>query len=458
VAGSELLTSRAQLAAKLVTFAVALCMLCLSLSGCGLWAKVTGQEKRAREHSQQLAELQQKCERFADRYAGRVIEALTPIVDATVDPVDYNHLVYWQLTQVNSAYTVATGPNPVLCHLDFVVLASLSRMVAEDTLILIDADVLQPTVSLYRELEADAWKNVADLLKPTQLEELRALIADWRARNPTVMLVGFVHFSEFAKAAGWSPEAQAAPGSLFGLLGLDPLAGLDPAVRQIEQTRQLAERVIFYMQRAPYLLDLQASRVIGQVSRSAPIESTTGSLDRASRAMLEFAEIGRSLPDDFARERDMLLRQLSGELLRQEAELREVLLQLQATLASGTETANAVDSAVLALDRLAARFPPRESGAESAGRPFDVTDYTAAAREITGTARQLTALIEALGRESQPVAAAVSGGVEAGRDLVDYLFRRALLLGLVLVVAALAAALLYRVVASRMIARDADHS
>jgi len=450
VAGLNILTSGARQVPRLIAVAVGVCALSVSLSGCGLWAKITGQERRAREQAQQLTELQHRCERFADRYAGHVIESIAPVVDAVDDPVDYDRLVYWQLTQVNSAYTIATGPNPVLCHLDFVVLATLSRMVVEDTLVLIDADVLEPVLTLYRQLEADAWDDVGKILTPAQIEELRTLVAEWRRRNPKVTLVGFVHFSEFAGAAGWSPESQAAPGSLFGLLGLDPLAGLDPAVRQIEQTRQLAERVIFYMQRFPYLLDLQTTRVLGQASRSAPVESTTASLDRASRAMLDFAEIGRALPDDFAREREALLRQLSGELLRQEVELRELLSQLQGTLAAGTETANAVDSAMVALDRLVARFPPREPGTEAAGRPFDVTEYTAAAREITETARQLAALVDALGRESQPVAAAVSGGVEAGRGLVDYLFRRALLLGLILILAALAAALVYRLAASRM--------
>jgi len=134
--------------------------------------------------------------------------------------------------------------------------------------------------------------------------------------------VGFVHFSEFAQAAGWSQEARSAPGSLFSLLGLDPLAGLDPAVRQIEQTRLLAERVIFYMQRVPYLMDLQTERVVAQATLAPQVERANASLERASLAMTDYARIGASLPDAFAREREALIRQLSGELLRQEAELR----------------------------------------------------------------------------------------------------------------------------------------
>jgi hypothetical protein len=423
------------------------------LSGCGLWAKVSGQEKRAQQQARQIEELRQNCERYADRFAGVVLETVRPTIDRIDDPRTFSQLIYWTLTQLNSAYTIATGPNPVLCQLDFVVLATLSRMVVEETFVERDGDELAGIPAAYRGLEQEAWANAGKILTAQQLEELERLIADWRLRNPQVELVGFVHFNEFAQAAGWRPKAQAAPGSLFGLLGLDPLAGLDPAVRQIEQTRLLAERVIFYMQRVPYLVDLQTTRVIAQATMAPEVERANASLERASRAMIDFSGVAVRLPDDFAREREALLRQLSGEMLRQQAELRDVLAQLQTTLAAGSETAAAVDSTVVSLDRLLARFPGREPGEPAEGRPFDITEYSAAAAEFTTTARQLTELIEALGKEGEPLAAAVSGGVEVGRDLVDHLFWRALLLGFLLLAGALAAALVYRAIAARLARR-----
>jgi hypothetical protein len=235
------------------------------------------------------------------------------------------------------------------------------------------------------------------------------------------------------------------------LIGLDPLAELDPAVRQIEQSRLLAERAIFYMQRVPYLMDLQTERIVSQATLSPQVERANANLERASLAMADYARIGDGLPDAFAREREAMIRQISGELLAQQAELRGLLAELQTTLAAGSDTAAAVDAAVESLDRLVARFPRREPGDESAaGRRFDITEYSAAAQEFAQTARELTHLIETLGREGLPVADAVADGVEAGRGLVDYLFGRALLLGLLLIVSGLAAALVYRAVAPRV--------
>jgi hypothetical protein len=430
---------------------LALMLTAAALPGCGTWSKLTGKDQMAQEQAQQLEEMQQKCQRYADGYAGQVLETVGSMKRRTSDPDAFNRLLSWQISQLNAAYTIATGPSPILCQLDFVVLATLSRMVVQDTPGALTGGSASPALAMYRELEQEAWANVATTLTPAQLEELRGLITTWRAKNPKVVLVGFVHFAEFAQSAGGSPEARRKPGSLFGLIGLDPLADLDPAVRQIEQSRLLAERVIFYVQRVPYLLDLQTERVVSQATQSPQVERANASLERASRAMADYARIGDDLPDAFAREREAMIRQISGELLAQQVELRGVLAELQTTLAAGSDTAAAVDAAAKSLDRLAARFPRREPGNETAaGRPFDITEYSAAAQEFRKTARELTQLLETLGREGPPVAGAVAEGVEAGRGLVDYLVGRALLLGLVLIASGLAAALAYRSLARRI--------
>ena len=428
-----------------------LLLLSATVAGCSLWSTVTGQERRSREQARQLDVAQHTCQRYADGYAGKLLETFASIRRHVSDPKLGSRVLGWEISQVNSVYTIATGPNPIICHLDFVVLATLSRMMVEDTLTVLDEDLMGPLATVYRDLEHEAWVNVATVLTPEQVKELEQLIVDWRARNPNVLLVGFVHFSEFAQAAGWSSTARSAPGSVFGLIGIDPLAGLDPAVKQIEQTRLLAERVIFYMQRAPYLFDLQTERAISQATLAPQVERANASLERASIAMRDFATLGTALPESIAREREMLIRQLSGEMLAQEAELRGLLADLQSAFAAGTGTADAVNSTIVALDQLMSRFPQRAPDTEPAdGRPFDITEYTAAAAQFAVTARQLTDLLGALGRESEPVAKAVSGGIDASREVVDYLFRRALLLGLLLISGGLAAALVYRSLVPRL--------
>ena len=420
-----------------------------ALPGCGTWSRLTGKDKEAQEQARQLEEMQQKCQRYADTYAGQVLETVGSMKNGTTDPEAYKRLLAWQISQLNAAYTIATGPSPILCQLDFVVLATLSRMVVDDTPGALIGGSPSPALALYRELEQQAWANVATTLTQAQQDELRGLIATWRESNPQVKLVGFVHFAEFAQASAGSAAARRKPGSLFGLIGLDPLAELDPAVRQIEQSRLLAERAMFYVQRLPYLMDLQAERIVMQATLTPQVERANSSLERASLAMADYARIGDSLPVAFAREREAMIQQVSGELLKQQVELRGMLAELQTTLAAGSDAAVAVDTAVKSLDRLVARFPVREPGnATAAGRRFDITEYSAAAQEFAKTARELTQLLDALGRRGPPLADAVAGSVEAGKGLVDHLFWRALLLGLLLIASALGAALAYRALVS----------
>jgi hypothetical protein len=430
---------------------VALLLFAATLPACGTWSKLTGKDQEAQEQAQRLEQLQQKCQRYADSYAGQVLETVGAMKKQTDHPETFNRLLAWQMSQLNAAYTIATGPSPILCQLDFVVLATLSRMVVEDSPSALTGGVTSPVMALYRDLEQEAWANAAMSLTPAQLEELRSLIAKWRAKNPKVVLVGFVHFTEFAESAGASSEARRKPGSLFGLIGLDPLAELDPAVRQIEQSRLLAERAIFYMQRVPYLMDLQTERIVTQATLAPQVDRANASLERASLAMTEYARMGASLPDVFAREREATIQQLADELLAQQAELRGMLAEMQATLAAGSETAVAVDSAVRSLDRLMARFPRREPGdTASAVRTFDITEYSAAARDFAQTARDLKQLVEALDREGLPVAEAVAEGVRELRGLGEHFFRLALLLGFLLIAGVLAAALAYRAIAPRI--------
>ena len=89
-------------------------------------------------------------------------------------------------------------------------------------------------------------------------DELRRGIAAWHSRNPlpeslvAARALGFA--SQIAEAG---KDEKTKPGSVFSLLGVDPLAGMDPAVREIAQTRLFAERALFVTQKMPMLLRWQ---------------------------------------------------------------------------------------------------------------------------------------------------------------------------------------------------------
>jgi hypothetical protein len=101
-------------------------------SGCSVIDQMKPSTREAQAHAQQLQDLQLSVMRFADEYVGRSNEAMNRFKGDTQNPEERLHIQNWKLQQATSAYTIATGPNPIANALDMVVLASLSRMVLDD--------------------------------------------------------------------------------------------------------------------------------------------------------------------------------------------------------------------------------------------------------------------------------------------------------------------------------------
>ncbi len=424
------------------------------IAGCSTIRSMMPSAREAQRLQEGQRQLQAKCMRFADQYVGHVTEESARFERAAVESPELRVVLSsWRLSQANSAYSIAAGESAVVNALDLVTLAVLSRMVVEDTLVPRFRDEAAPLLAVHQELENAAWKLTDDFLTPSQTEDFRSVLAQWRAQNPHVTSVAFVHFVDFAKAVGRpAPGETAASGNLFAMLGLDPLAGLDPAVKQIEQTRLLAERAIYYMQRVPYVLDLQVERVTSDLLMEPEVRSALADAQRVSRSAERFAGVAEGLPDAFARERAALIDQLSGVLQTQEATLRPLLVELRQALEAADATAGSVDSVVKSIDALMARQSPRGAGAPRSepGRTFDITEYTQAAEQLTRTANELRLLLTALDGAAPALASTLGDTVAEGRSLVNHLALVAAALILLVIGGVLAAALAYRSLAHRI--------
>ena len=410
--------------------------------------------REAQKRQLELRQLQAKCMRFADEYVGKVLEE-TARFQRTVDDPELRKVVAgWSLAQANSAYTTAAGDSAVVSALDLVTLAVLSRMVIEDSLVPRFPSESAPLLAMHRQLEEEAWELTDDFLTASQIQDFHDIVAKWRARNPRVSTsVVFVHFLDFASEIGRPAPGEAARrGNLFGLIGLDPLAGLDPAVRQIEQTRLMAERMIYYMQRVPYVVSLQVDRMTSDLLYRPEVRELLADTDRVSLSVERFAGVAEDLPATFARERQAIIDQFSNVLVAQEATLRPMLVELRQALEAGDGMAGSVDGAVKSIDTLLARWPSPPPGAAASppGKPFDITEYTQAAAEFTRTANELRQLLTTLDAQAPALASTVGSTIDQGRSLIDYLALRVAALIAVLIGGTLVATLAYRYLAARM--------
>ena len=424
-------------------------VLAIVLCGCRTIERVDPRKRAAEQHSEQIRKLQLEVMRFADEYVGRTRESVTSLQRGLDNPEKRLLLQNWKVQQGSSAYTIASGANPVSNALDMVVLATLSRMVIDDTWVGDEYGGHALSVqATYRSLEAEAWGLVKGVLNEEQIASLRQTITQWRAKNPNVRAVSYIHFRDFALAASPSGQTSAGTASLLSFVGIDPLSNLDPAVQEIAQTRQLAERAIYYMQRAPDLLDMQVERLTYQFAVMPETRTLLTSVDRVSMVGSASDRLVNTLPDLLDHQREALVAQLTQTLNSQSATLGTLAGQLRTTLQAGTDTATAVNGALQSFERISALFakkpPPASATPQPPGTPFDISDYTAMLEQAALTARELDALAQHGDQLTPALRAATENAASQARGILNHLFLLLALLVLVIAAAALLVALAYR--------------
>ena len=133
----------------------------------------------------------------------------------------------------------------------------------------------------------------------------------------------------------------------------------------------------------------------------------------------------------------------------------ELLVGLKATLDSARLTGDSLTTTVDSVDALMARFGTgKGERGDPPARPFDITEYTAAAVQFAHTARELQQLAASLEQGAPGLATLAAGVGGQGQQLIDHLYIRllqlvgfALLGGVIAVV--VAGSILVRVAARR---------
>ena len=422
--------------------------LCLMVAGCSVLSRTTGvtTKKEAQANAAAKAEnFQIATMRFADEFVDRVTRGTDALAEQVPDPKRQAELLDWQLSQATAAVQIAAGPKPATAAVDMVVLVSLSRRVIERDWPARYGESALPLLTAYQGLEQEAWQLMGEA-SAEQRAGLDGLLVAWVHNNPQVDNPSFVRFADFASGAGKS-RVVAIPG-LLDFVGLDPLSGLDPAVREVSRSRQLAERAVYYAQRAPQLLALQG-RLLAANARQAPetrdVLDTFTHVNRLSDSLTRFTD---NAPVLISQQREAAIAQFMDELAQQQKQMEGLAAQLRQALEAGHGTADSLNALIQSTDRMLARFAPNPNAPApgAPAKPFDINDYTRTAVELAATSRELQKLVSdidastpQLSRELDALSARVEG-------LIGYAFWRLVLLVLVV----LAAAIAYRLVTQRL--------
>jgi hypothetical protein len=340
------------------------------------------------------AVLQGELLRYCDDFFGRTSTSLDEYARRVGTTSAQEQATKWKVALGASALGIATGANPLANLVDFLGLATLTRAIVER-----EAAAIEPRGAMglwlenTRALETNAWRIAQGVLSESQQGEFRAAISQWLTENGSVGYGFFSRPQDFAMELRRSKEKTRQPGSVFSLVGLDPTAGLDPAVREVTRTRLFAERALFALERMPFLLRWQSELLAGDFLRQGEITNALASADRLSRAVESASQTAALLPEWISGERKAIL----DALEQQEGKLKSLSAEMIRTLTAGEEMSTSLNTTIVSFDALMKRFgvgEPDTSSPDTNSAPFNILDYARTAEQVANMAQQLDALIK----------------------------------------------------------------
>lgn len=389
-------------------------------------------------------ELQSLLLRFADN----TIETLNLSADKLQQNEEQTatqkrNLLRHRISLTHDVLAIATGANTYANLLDMVILVSLNHMAADNRLMSeLYGESAKPFLLAWQEADKEIWRIAAATLKNDQLKELRAAIKTWHEQHPNVRSprdIGLLGFA--SEIEQMNRRSRPEMSSVFNLLAIDPLAGLDPATRELANTRLLAERGLFLARYMPTLIRWETELLVIQTTEIPQMEELLSNIAQLSGSAERFSQIAERLPGLIGAERQQIIQALDAQ--------RPGLVSL------AVQTENALNAGKLMSDATAATLKSFQdvlrqleaSPSDPNAEPFRINDYTAAAAQINATAQDLVILLQTFEQTLAPdkfeelsarLDTLTRQAQADGKELVDYTFRQTLFLGLILIASACA--------------------
>jgi hypothetical protein len=400
-------------------------------------------------------EIQQTLVRFADEFSTRMV-LNTDLLQRGTNPISRAEALRWKIAFDTEITAIVSGPNAVAGLLDMTVFVTVTRAALEEKWQPEGfGPSAQPMLDDCVNAESNIWRLTGTVLTTNQQADLRRGIESWRQQNSlpknalAARAVGFA-----TQVAEKEKTSTSKPNSLLSVLSLDPLSGLDPATREIAQTRLFAERALYVTQKMPTLLRWQTELLSLNAVEMPEVQQLVTNSTQLAASVERFADVAERLPKLLSTEREEILKALQS----QERNLTPLVAEVRQTLTAGSQMSTSLNTTLTTFDALMKRFGVGETNRagppKTNAEPFRIRDYGQTAVLLEAATRQLTELLRTLDQTlgstnlaqlSAQVSPVVEKAQASGKEVVDYAFKKALMLVAVL----LAAGLIYRFLGAR---------
>ena len=369
-----------------------------------------------------LVALQDSLLRFADDFINTEWRAINQL-ELNGSQIDRYDQVRFKLHFASDMVSLSTGSNPVGNLVNMVVYVSTLKNGIEEYWIPLNNGVSeQPILEALKGSEHDIWDIANHWLNPTQIQQLKAGIDHWKLTQPVEMR-DFGSYGSISLVNDLVSEAlikNTSDNSLFAFLNLDPLASLDPATRELTQTRLFGERTLFVGKHMPQILEWQAELLS---LRTLKHSTLTSLVDDAHHFSLTAMDLGRTLdqlPQNIARERKAIFDQI-----RQDApQLQSLSLEFTRTFEEGQKMASSVTEVISGIKELRAMIQ-----GDSTDNPVTLAkELSNLITQLDGTLDRINRLMHFIGHsEDMGKLEGLKDGVQRStNELIDYAFKRIL--------------------------------
>jgi len=346
--------------------------------------------------------LQQEVMDFSDAYTLAMGQEIDKYIRGQDDPEKRLAAETWKTLFDAAAMGIAAGRDPSSNLLDMYVFMKLTsdatrRYWVPEVFGEGAAGLNAANAKLLGELE----NTLLEFIDAGQKEEIDAMIGRWRGEHRDMVYVAGIRLRDLAELRSRRAGVHGGP--------IPVLADMQKAVGEVDAAVQVAERMMFYLERLPQLASRQTSLALAQAGAAPAILSVAESAENASQALA-------SLPGA-----------LNESVATNAAIIREILPDIRLSL-------EATQEVLASAERLTSSDPGEET--------WEKDDVMQALEGLTGSARAINATLQQaeglLARAAQPETAAATASLlqevqDSGAGLVDRAYYRGLQLLLLLV-------------------------
>ncbi len=384
------------------------------------------------------AELDKAAYAFADRYTTQIVAATDAILRDNLSAEQRRAAHQVKLVSVSGIYDIATNAEPFAKLMDLLMVVTLQsyRWIDEDQAERHFGTRSQPLIQAMRTLRVDIWNVAGRVLRPEQMQQLDALILDWRKRNAHVDILSYLRFDEVA--------GQRGPNALDEIKASGFFAEIAGATKVADDARLLAERAFYQAKRMPFLMTWQMEALMNDMLLKPELMQSLKLADTIAKSVDRTSLAVEKIPEQIVKEREAvvnLLEDRNGRLSNMMGDVRKTTLvadQLTARVHLVTEsavklaahlrdTASNVTETSQAVDQLLAKHSsPPKPGA----KPFEIEPYVKVTSELNQTVAGINTLLDAtdtlMGKRVWSAPAQEVNGLLTAQ--IDHVFWRALTL------------------------------